>query len=60
MSKVPRVPIAVVRNLVERFSNFQGILKASIEELDDVEGIGEVRARTIKEGLRRVTGSTDS
>jgi len=29
-------------------------LGASIEELDDVEGIGEVRARIIKESLKRV------
>ncbi len=54
MSRIPRVPMAVMKNLVGRFSNLQGILRASIEELDDVEGIGEVRARTIKEGLKRV------
>lgn len=54
MSKVPRVPMAVVRKLVDAFCNLKGILRASIEELDDVEGIGEVRARAIKEGLRRV------
>ncbi|MCR4435170.1 MAG: DNA integrity scanning diadenylate cyclase DisA [Clostridiales bacterium] len=54
MSKVPRLPMSVVRHLVNKFDNFQSILKASIEELDEVEGIGEVRARTIKEGIRRV------
>jgi diadenylate cyclase len=54
MSMIPRLPMAVMRNLLERFSNLQGILKATIEELDTVEGIGEVRARSIKEGLRRV------
>lgn len=54
MSKVTRVPMHVIRKVVEVFSNLRGILKASIEDLDDVEGIGEVRARTIKEGLRRV------
>ena len=54
MSKVTRVPISVARNVVDTFVNLRGILKASIEDLDDVEGIGEVRARTIKEGLRRV------
>lgn len=54
MSRIPRVPMTVTRNLVGRFSNLQGILKASIEELDSVEGIGEIRARTIKEGLKRV------
>ncbi|MFZ5985611.1 MAG: DNA integrity scanning diadenylate cyclase DisA [Bacillota bacterium] len=54
LSKVPRVPITVIKNLVDKFLNFQGILNASIEDLDDVEGIGEVRSRLIKEGLRRV------
>lgn len=54
LSKVTRVPMNVVRKVVEVFSNLRGILKASIQDLDDVEGIGEVRARTIKEGLRRV------
>lgn len=34
--------------------NLQGILKASSEELDAVEGIGEIRARAIKEGLKRI------
>lgn len=54
MSKVPRVPVSVVRKLVDSFYNLKGILKASTEELDEVEGIGEIRARAIKEGLRRV------
>lgn len=54
MSKIPRVPMAVMRNMINKFFNLQGILRATIEELDDVDGIGEVRARTIKDGLRRV------
>lgn len=54
MSKIPRIPINIVNNLVTRFSNLQEVLKASIEDLDNVEGIGEVRAKAIKEGLRRV------
>lgn len=54
LSKVPKLPMAIVRKLVERFSNFQGILKATARELDEVEGIGEVRARMIQEGLKRI------
>ena len=54
MNKVPRVPMTIARKLVEAFGNLQGIFKASIEQLDEVEGIGELRARAIKEGLRRV------
>jgi diadenylate cyclase len=29
-------------------------MMATIEELDEVEGIGEVRARAIKDGLKRI------
>lgn len=54
LSKIPRLPMAIIQNVVLHFKDFQKILKASIEDLDYVEGIGEIRARTIKEGLRRV------
>ncbi|HZJ76279.1 MAG TPA: DNA integrity scanning diadenylate cyclase DisA [Oscillospiraceae bacterium] len=54
LNKIPRLPMAVIENLLEEFSDFQKILKASTEQLDDVEGIGEVRARAIKDGLRRL------
>jgi diadenylate cyclase len=53
LSKIPRLPSSIVENVIEMFGSLQGILKASISELDAVEGIGEIRARTIKEGLRR-------
>jgi len=51
--KIPRLPWPVIKNLVGTFGSLQRILNASIEELDDVEGIGEVRAKAIKEGLKR-------
>jgi len=54
LNKIPRLPMAVIENLVENFSSLQLIIEASIEELDEVEGIGEVRARAIKEGLKRL------
>lgn len=53
LSNIPRLPYNVLENLIEKFGSFQEILKASTKELDEVEGIGEIRARIIKEGLRR-------
>lgn len=53
LNKIPRIPSNVLENIIRMFGNFQKILKASTQELDLVEGIGEIRARTIKEGLRR-------
>ncbi|HOP73496.1 MAG TPA: DNA integrity scanning diadenylate cyclase DisA [Bacillota bacterium] len=54
LRKIPRLPFPVVENLVKTFKELQVILSATTEELDDVDGIGEVRARAIKEGLRRL------
>lgn len=54
LCKIQRLPHNIVNNLVERFLNFQAILNATDEELDDVEGIGEVRIKTIKEGLQKL------
>lgn len=54
LNKVPRMPSNIVENLVKSFKSFQHILMADIPALDEVEGIGEVRARTIKQSLKRM------
>lgn len=54
LNKIPRMPSNIVTNLVKTFKSFQHILLADVDKLDEVEGIGEVRARTIKQSLRRM------
>lgn len=54
LHKLPRLPLDVIENLVEVFGSLPRIMKAGLEELDDVDGIGEVRARNIKEGLNKL------
>ena len=54
LNKIPRMPLSIVENLVSSFKSFQHILAADIEDLDEVDGIGEVRAKTIKQSLRRM------
>ncbi len=54
LGKVPKVPNNIIDNLVTYFKSFQHILLAEIEELDKVEGIGEVRALNIKQTLKRM------
>ena len=54
LSKIPRMPTNIVENLVSSFKSFQHILAADIESLDEVDGIGEIRARTIKQSLKRM------
>ncbi len=58
LSRIPRLPEAVVNKLVDRFANLQRLIGASLEDLDEVEGIGEARARSIKDGLNRLAEST--
>jgi diadenylate cyclase len=52
--KIPRLPEIVAERVVARFHNLQKIMRASMRDLDDVEGVGETRARAIKEGLSRL------
>ncbi len=54
LTKIPRVPSNIVENLVNTFQSFQHIIYAEIEDLDKVDGIGEVRARNIKTSLNRM------
>ena len=54
LNKKPRMPSNIVENLVKSFKSFQHILEADIEQLDRVDGIGEVRAMTIKQSLKRM------
>lgn len=54
LAKIPRLPVTIMNKLVDRFDKISAILMATPEDLDEVEGIGEVRAKTIKNGLRRL------
>lgn len=54
LSKVPRIPSSVIENLVKHFKELKAVIEASYEQLDNVEGIGEARAKAIKNGLRRI------
>ena len=54
LNKIPRMPSTIVENLVKTFKSFQHILAADIPQLDEVDGIGEIRARTIKQSLKRM------
>lgn len=54
LNKIPRLPMIILENLIDTFSTLPNILRASADELDEVEGIGEVRARKIKNGLQLI------
>jgi diadenylate cyclase len=58
LSKIPRLPGAIVDRLVEHFDGLQKLLAANIEDLMTVDGVGEQRARAVREGLSRLAESS--
>jgi len=58
LAKIPRLPDGVIDRIIDRFGNLQKIMRATIDDLDDVEGVGDTRAKTIKEGLESTPGVT--
>jgi len=54
LARIPMLPAPVVARLVDRFGSITGVLEASDEALDDVDGVGARRAKAIREGLRRL------
>ncbi|RIK11040.1 MAG: DNA integrity scanning protein DisA [Acidobacteria bacterium] len=58
LHRIPRLPGAIVERLVEHFGSFQALLSAGLEELMEVDGVGEARARAVREGLSRLAESS--
>src|SRR5689334_9378391 len=58
LARVPRLPGLVVDRLVEHFGSLQKLLAASIDDLQAVDGVGESRARNVREGLSRLAESS--
>ena len=58
LSKVPRLPGPVFDRLLDHFGTLQRLINATSEDLQSVDGVGEGRARTIREGLTRLAESS--
>jgi diadenylate cyclase len=54
LSHIPRLSEAVIGRVVADFEGLDSIVRASHRELEAVEGVGQGRAREIREGLRRL------
>ena len=54
LSHLPRLPEPLVRRVVGNLGSLDAVVRASQRELESVEGVGAVRAREIREGLRRL------
>jgi diadenylate cyclase len=58
LGRVPRLPEAVVERLIDNFGSLQKLLAASIDDLQSVEGVGEARARGVRDALSRLAESS--
>jgi len=54
LHRLPRFPEAIIDRIVEHFVGLQRIMRASVGELEEVGGVGEARARSVKDGLARL------
>ena len=54
LQHIPRLPEQIIRQVVADFDSLDAVIRASQRDLEAVEGIGSVRAREIREGLRRL------
>ncbi|MDP9134942.1 MAG: DNA integrity scanning diadenylate cyclase DisA, partial [Actinomycetota bacterium] len=54
LGRIPRLPKLVVQGIVSEFGGLDEILAAGDGDLESIEGVGDVRAKDIREGLRRL------
>src|ERR1700753_1914382 len=54
LGRIPRLPRLVVSQIVGEVGGLDELLAATDAELEGVEGVGEIRAKDIREGLRRL------
>jgi diadenylate cyclase len=54
LGRIPRLPKLVVTEIVGEFGGLDELLAATDSALEAVEGVGEIRAKDIREGLRRL------
>ena len=54
LSHIPRLPEGVAMKIVQDLGDLESIVRASQRDLEAISGVGAVRAREIREGLRRL------
>lgn len=54
LTRLPRLPMPIVEAVVAHFGTLQKLLAATVEDFQVVDGVGAVRARSLREGLSRL------
>jgi len=58
LARIPRLPASVVERLITHFGTLQRLLAASLDDLQAVDGVGDLRARGVRDGLSRLAESS--
>lgn len=58
LGRIPRLPTVIADRLIDHFGGLQSLLASGAEDLMAVEGVGEWRARSVREGLSRLAESS--
>ncbi len=54
LGRIPRIPKLAVQKIIRDLGGLEEVLAASDADLEAVEGVGQTRAKDIREGLRRL------
>jgi diadenylate cyclase len=54
LHRLPRVSDTIIERIVERFVTLPRLMQASLSDLEKVGGVGEAKARSVKDGLARM------
>lgn len=54
LAKIPRLPLVTARVVVDTWGSLQGVLGASVDELQAIDGVSSRSARTLRDGLSRL------
>ena len=58
LARVPRMPSPILDRVVQHFDGLQKLLAATVEDLQGVEGVGESRARSVREAISRLADAS--
>ena len=58
LAQIPALPSTVVGRIIECFGSLPALVRASVADLDEVDGVGTRRAKLIVNGLARIRAHT--
>jgi diadenylate cyclase len=58
LAQIPALPSTVVGRIIERFESLPTLVRATVEDLDEVDGVGTRRAKSIVSALARIRAHT--